>query len=564
MNKESGLIDMIRDLKGYKENEKWIKRFNEKYENVKKEYDININFTIRNIKPNNKDSINLMFKNDIKEIRYTKNSRKYGFYIIILNVIEKPVLFIGVGQTFVDQLYKIDRNQTDEICSKMEKYLYQEAIKKLEKNGQKFKYWDKNQNKKYIDTDNLDNNDIHEMIEELKAILEVYPEIMNKYNEKNNIEKYVKNYKLCELTKEKDSGKTFTLFIWNYINQNEGIDPKFIKENNIQDKEESNNRIIRNNKEIGTNLIVYGVPGSGKSYYIENELLKGVDKEKYVKRVTFYPEYTYYDFVGQKIPASNGNGLIPEMGPFTRILNKALESEKNKTGEHFYLIIEELNRGNAEAVFGDLFQLLDRDEKGKSRYSIDNQFISEALDLEDKTVYLPSNLSIYATINNADQNVFNMDTAFGRRWNYELKMCNIDKNVAKNDNNKIFFDGYIKGTNIKWNDFRNDINRKIIKEKEEIFNAEDKRMGLYYIDKQLLEIRNDEKDIDNQNDNIYREKFANKIFRYLYLNVFKNDLGQIFKNSNEKTLEDYIIEFKKEGDIKKILKELGDENESRD
>ena len=396
-----------------------------------------------------------------------------------------------------------------------------------------------------------------------KSIISELPEIKNGMSSKdylNIIEKIQKGINNGEI-KAKDF-VDLSYKAWEYSNEVNNQ----TKEKNVKNNIEKNKNIIEGNSKpenrIGQNLIVYGVPGSGKSYYIENILLKGEDKEKYVKRVTFYPEYTYYDFIGQMIPKKNGKGLEPAKGPFTRILEKALEAEKNKKGEHFYLIIEELNRGNAEAIFGDIFQLLDRDENGRSRYSIDNQFIAEALNLESEKIYLPSNLSIYATINNADQNVFNMDTAFGRRWNYELKPCNVEKNTEENEDNKIFFEGYIKGTNIEWNKLRNIINIKIIEEKNAIFNAEEKRIGLYYIDKQLLKMPSDK--INPEENKRYREKFANKIFRYLYLNVFKNDLGLIFKKANEKTLEDYTSDFKKEGDITKILIGLGDENESRD
>ncbi len=287
--------------------------------------------------------------------------------------------------------------------------------------------------------------------------------------------------------------------------------------------------------EKGKNVLVYGVPGSGKSYSIDKKL-ENVDKEQ-KERVIFHPEYTYYEFVGQNVPDVN-KGVRFEEGPFTRILKKALENPN----ENYYLIIEEMNRGNAEAIFGDLLQLLDRDESGRSQYDISNPILEQYLSQE--AIYIPANLIIYATINNADQNVFNLDTAFGRRWEYEIKYCNPNEE----EQDKKYINSVIRGTNVKWNDFREKINRKILDNSNEIYNAEDKRLGLYYIDRDCLAEENEE----IQDEKKYREKFANKIFRYLWLDVFKNYRSEIFKDDN-RCLEDIIINFKNNGKIEKIL-----------
>ena len=143
-----------------------------------------------------------------------------------------------------------------------------------------------------------------------------------------------------------------------------------------------------------TQIIFYGVPGSGKSHSIKNELVKkGItDLKEQTKRVVFHPEYTNADFVGQILPQSSDGGktisypFVP--GPFTQILAKAYTHQNT----HYALIIEEINRGNAAAIFGELFQLLDRldeDEtessnevaytKGWSSYSINNDNINKAI-----------------------------------------------------------------------------------------------------------------------------------------------------------------------------------------
>ena len=289
----------------------------------------------------------------------------------------------------------------------------------------------------------------------------------------------------------------------------------------------------------GKNIIVYGVPGSGKSYYINKRLKNIPDDRK--ERVTFYPEYTYYDFVGQKVPSKDG-GLEFELGNFSKILKKALEN----SNKDYYLIIEELNRGNAEAIFGDIFQLLDR-KNGRSEYTIDNLNLMEELNFGEKEIYIPSNLTIYATINNADQNVFNFDTAFSRRWEYIQMPCTPDSLNKDETENKIFSNGYIKGTDIKWNQLRESINRAIINNRNNIYNAEEKRIGLYYIDKDCLSLKK------NDEDKTSIAKFSSKIFRYLYVNVFRNNQELIFNNAQNKVLEEYIKQFEKSKNIHEIL-----------
>src|SRR5699024_4418187 len=172
------------------------------------------------------------------------------------------------------------------------------------------------------------------------------------------------------------------------------------------------------------NRIIYGAPGTGKSFKLDEEK-DSEEFEKY-KRVTFHPSYYYSNFVGtykpisdQKDPSKIYYNFVP--GPFIELLVEALNN-KNK---NYLLIIEEINRAEVTSVFGDLFQLLDR-EKGVSKYKIDISFdlknyLSSTLDNSDdlEQLYLPSNLYIWATMNSADQGVFPLDTAFKRRWNFE-------------------------------------------------------------------------------------------------------------------------------------------------
>lgn len=108
---------------------------------------------------------------------------------------------------------------------------------------------------------------------------------------------------------------------------------------------------------IGYNKIYYGIPGCGKSYHIENTVLDGVDKKNNVFRTTFYLDYSNSDFIGQIYPVVDGDKVKyePIPGPFTKALERALTNKD----EMIYLVIEEINRGNAAAIFGDTFQLLD-------------------------------------------------------------------------------------------------------------------------------------------------------------------------------------------------------------
>ena len=174
----------------------------------------------------------------------------------------------------------------------------------------------------------------------------------------------------------------------------------------------------------GYNKIVYGAPGAGKSASVSE-----IVGENYIRTV-FHPETQYSDFIGCLKPhkdSSSGNITYSfRKGPFIQILEKALLHPDT----HYFLVIEELNRANTAAVFGEIFQLLDRDDEGKSEYPILIQdedlydALKETLDSEHdfivkRQLIIPSNLSIIATMNSSDQAVFPLDTAFKRRWIFE-------------------------------------------------------------------------------------------------------------------------------------------------
>ena len=311
-------------------------------------------------------------------------------------------------------------------------------------------------------------------------------------------------------------------------------------------------------------IIFYGVPGSGKSFKIDNEKTK--DAAEFQKqKVVFHPDYTNSDFVGQIIPkmreiedCGEKKSVIEysfKPGPFTTILRRAL---RNK-GQKFYLIIEEINRGNAAAIFGELFQLLDRDEKGWScspvnnddinyyvasehefweeEYKDNHEYNAKCVNHPDGTeefcrnsgLRLPPNLSIYATMNTNDQNVFTLDNAFNRRF----KSSYISN--KEDSSNQAHCDQYnleIGETKVLWGAFRKQINQKIVE--SGFTNAEDKQLGLFFIKKEKDANKIDEKD------------FADKVLKYLWHDVFKRDCD-IFNGTSEiRKFEDLIDNFKGE------------------
>lgn len=307
--------------------------------------------------------------------------------------------------------------------------------------------------------------------------------------------------------------------------------------------------------------IYYGVPGSGKSHEID-EITKGLSEEQKM-RVVFHPEYTNADFVGQILPSLNEDaGKIDykfKPGPFTKILRRAYLNPSKK----YFLIIEEINRGNAAAIFGDLFQLLDRisesssGEKignnsygtGWSSYFVSNDSINAYIrEYADSSIYsdvekyvvipdenkkkdkisekystvkienltftantgirLPPNLSILATMNTSDQNVFTLDNAFQRRWDMVL-VKNEFKPESENQQK-----AKIAGSNVSWEDFHKKINAEISKVSIEnnLSSMVDKRLGCWFV-----------KAIEKQNNvfEIKKDDFENKILKYLWDDAFK-------------------------------------------
>ena len=321
----------------------------------------------------------------------------------------------------------------------------------------------------------------------------------------------------------------------------------------------------------GCNVLLYGVPGSGKSYTIEHEYCKPGSQ---VERLVFHPDYTYSDFIGQILPAVDDNGQVSykfTAGPFTNILREAY----NHPTTEYILIIEEINRGNAPAIFGEVFQLLDRKVEyrevdddgfpiGTSEYGITNANIAKIVYGDEKhKVRIPSNLSIIGTMNTSDQNVFTLDTAFQRRWDMRLienNFENVDPSLA---------DATILDTSVTWKDFCTEINKIVVGNGARRTSAEDKRLGAYFV--HLRDLKFDERmgDLaDGEYDGLRKKeshkqltdtekarlaevrdamkqnrKFPEKVIKYLWDDAFKFNREIIFETTEYQSLEQVIRAF---------------------
>lgn len=289
-----------------------------------------------------------------------------------------------------------------------------------------------------------------------------------------------------------------------------------------------------NTDEIGYNKIIYGAPGCGKSYDVDQKWRNDI-----CIKTTFFPDYTYSDFVGQIMPCLDKNNKPTYKffkGPFTNALIEAFNNPERKVA----LIIDEINRGNAAAIFGNIFQLLDRDTDGSSRYYIDDENIVKELNENVtnknenfKHVNIPKNLFIIGTMNTSDQNVFPLDTAFQRRWQmHKIMNTFVDKeNNYVSEKAKILAEMYIPKTNITYIKFVEIINRKIISSNIGL-NSEDKQIGIYFLSERELSIE--------PNSDCNYENFAEKMLKYLWDDAAKVDRASFFPSSC-KSLDDVIL-----------------------
>jgi len=315
---------------------------------------------------------------------------------------------------------------------------------------------------------------------------------------------------------------------------------------NIKGLEDINFELNVKRSTCALQQIFYGAPGTGKSHRIKEQLKAlNVPKEN-IFRTTFHPDSDFSTFVGAYKPtmkkqyrydgkvkakyyedddlagAKKDEVIIDKVIQYDFVPQTFIKAyvRAYQTKENVYLIIEEINRGNCAQIFGDLFQLLDRDENGVSEYTIKadadiRAYLEDVLGydsegIKDGELCLPSNLYIYATMNTSDQSLFPIDSAFKRRWDWEyepIKYKNADWVIE------------INGNQFSWTSFQKEVNNRIF----ESTNSEDKMLGDFFV---------------KPYDGIITEKLLlNKVLFYLWNDVCKDGDGDIFKTEDNKDVK---------------------------
>lgn len=271
---------------------------------------------------------------------------------------------------------------------------------------------------------------------------------------------------------------------------------------------------------ISLQQIFYGAPGTGKSNTIKEATVSAEDEGR-VYRTTFHPDSDYSTFVGCYKPTMKRSTITKDGITTTeekiaykfvpQAFTKAYVEAWNTT-EDVFLVIEEINRGNCAQIFGDLFQLLDRNDKGFSEYPIESDtdlaaYLAEALsdsqrdDIPENVqngtkLLLPSNLYIWATMNTSDQSLFPIDSAFKRRWEW--------KYIPITDHREMEFRIDVDGTIYDWGTFMSKINEVI----NSVTSSEDKKLGYFFA--------------KAKDGVINADHFVGKVLFYLWNDVFKN------------------------------------------
>ncbi|OFA29255.1 hypothetical protein BAE46_14125 [Glaciecola punicea] len=277
----------------------------------------------------------------------------------------------------------------------------------------------------------------------------------------------------------------------------------------------------------GRNIIYYGAPGTGKSHSIKESAI-----EEYTVRTVFHADTLNSDFVGCLKPKMAGDSIRYEFrpGPFTNAITNAL----NEPSEHHWLVIEEINRAPAAAVFGEIFHLLDREIDGESTHFInlaDQDMIKHIEDvtnrsLPDGKLKLPSNLSLLATMNSSDQAVLPLDTAFKRRWNYKYIPLDFDRSYTETGKpcaegmlvvyEQRTIEDNIEEKLITWRDFAMAINAILTVNSV----PEDKHLGPFFLSDTELTPEN------------RSEALTGKLFMYLWDDVLRHGMSDLVFNSD--------------------------------
>ena len=336
--------------------------------------------------------------------------------------------------------------------------------------------------------------------------------------------------------KPKDAGSSFKQLNNHFYRLDEKNLKTIVKIDEIINNQENDKENFHKTgfqSSFSRNRIVFGAPGTGKSFQINKELKELLENGGGYERVTFHPDYSYANFVGtyKPVPYIDSDGkdsityeYVP--GPFMRIFVDALKNSMTNDIKPFLLIIEEINRANVAAVFGDIFQLLDRDDDGVSEYPIQasediKKYLARELGAVPQVytqIRIPDNMFIWATMNSADQGVFPMDTAFKRRWDFTY--LGIDDN-ADNIRGKYIYLGEGKSQKVEWNKLRKAINSFLANEKIN----EDKQLGPYFISKTLVAPL-DSDEIDREE---FIRVFKNKVIMYLFEDAAKQKRSKLFE-----------------------------------
>ncbi|MBT1017572.1 AAA family ATPase [Canibacter sp. lx-72] len=285
------------------------------------------------------------------------------------------------------------------------------------------------------------------------------------------------------------------------------------------------------------NLVSFGAPGTGKSFGLETRLKSFLNDGGTAERVTFYADYTYGQFVGTYKPVvqqgDHGRdtvtyGFVP--GPFLRVLMRALQSQRSGDGKHHLLVIEELNRAMPSSVFGDMFQLLDRDISGKSQYSVSTshdlrRFLAHELqcsELEASSISLPGNMHIWATMNSADQGVFPIDTAFKRRWDFEYVGIDTNEELIAYVEVNMGADEYAQTVN--WNALRKAINNFLSHQGVN----EDRLMGPFFLPISVMPGSGDDPTAEER----FLDQFEQKVLMYLFEDAGRQCRSMLFPHGD--------------------------------
>lgn len=305
--------------------------------------------------------------------------------------------------------------------------------------------------------------------------------------------------------------------------------------------------------------ILFGSPGTGKSYRIDNEIIPvdlqidiATNPENIIKTV-FHPEYTYGDFIGKLMPLTNSDGKVEYKfyeGHFLKALAQAYKnilSDTEETAKEVVLVIDEINRGNSSAIFGTIFQLLDRGEDGWSSYGVNvsdlelrtlielMEFEAVGNELKNITykyegkgyaktlekhddllskikikiknnkavgscIRIPPNLSIIATMNTSDNSIYFMDSAFKRRWDWEF----INWDDSKPPEAKYGSQGTLSED--EWLELIKELNSFIKSHHTSIRGIEDKQIGKYFIKAPVTS-----------------QKIQNKLMFFVWDSIFNRD-----------------------------------------